>query len=410
MASFIEHKLENGLRICLEPLSHLPSAACGFVVLTGARDERPEEEGVSHFLEHMSFKGTTRSSWERINQRFDELGSKYNAFTSHERTMYYGWVPSENLMPQIDLLAEMMRSALPQEEFDTEKKVVLEEIAMYRDSLESSMFDLASKELFAGSPLALSVLGTEETIGPLKREQMVDYYRRRYGPENMLFVASGRFDSDAVIAQVREQTAGWERGEGGRSQPAPKMQTGIAKQQIGKFKQQALMLCYPAPSGEDDDVRVGVMARILSGANSRIFWEVMQRGICPDAGAFHLDYNDTGVFVLYGLCEPERADSVLAALREQAEKLSADGPTEFEVQRVKNSVRTQLARDGDAPMRRLLQVATDVEILGAPRSLEAALEQVEAVQVADVRAALEEFPITGDGMLVSVGPEDWPAG
>lgn len=409
MSTFFETELENGLRVCLEPLPHLPSAACGFLVRTGARDETAEEEGVSHFLEHMSFKGTERSTWEDINRRFDELGSKYNAFTSHEKTMYYGWVPAENLLPQIDLLAEMMRSALPQGEFDTEKKVVLEEIAMYRDSLESCMFDLASRELFSGSSLALSVLGTEETIGPLTREQMADYYSRRYGPENMIFCASGSFDQQALLARLGEVTGNWTRAAGGREQAAPTMRTGVAKKQIAKFKQQALMLCYPAPAAQADDARVNVLSRILSGPNSRIFWNVMQKGICPDAGAFHLDYSDVGVFVLYGLCEPERAEAVLEALKAEAQRLTDEGPTEFEVERVKNAVRTQLAREGDAPMRRMLQVAGDIELFGEPRTLEQALAQVEAVTVDDIRALLAERPIVGDdnAMLVSVGPRDF---
>ena len=402
--------LDNGLRICIEVLPHVPSAACGFCVLTGARDEPAEWEGVSHFLEHMSFKGTATSSWVEINQRFDDLGSKYNAFTSHERTMYYGWVPHENLLAQIDLLAEMMRSTLPQEEFDTEKNVVLEEIAMYRDSLESCMFDLASKKLFARSPLELSVLGTEATIGALTRDQMAEYHRRRYGPENMVFVASGQLDPAAVIAHVAAVTADWERGQGGRQQASPEMRSGVAKEQNSKFKQQALMLCYPAPAAQADDLRVPVLLRSLSGSNSRIFWEIVQKGICPDAGAFHLDYSDIGVYVLYALCEPERADRALQALEEQAAKLQAEGPTEFEVQRVKNAVRTQVARDGDAPMRRLLQLVADVELFGAPRALEETLTRVEKLHVSDIRELLKVHPITGERMLVSVGPADWPVG
>ncbi|MCK5797740.1 MAG: insulinase family protein [Deltaproteobacteria bacterium] len=408
---FVDRTLDNGLRVCLEPLPHLPSAAGGFLVRTGARDETPEEEGISHFLEHMTFKGTARSTWEDINRRFDELGSKYNAFTSHEKTVFYGWVPAENLLPQIDLLAEMMRSTFPEDEFVTEKKVVLEEIAMYRDSLESCMFDLATRELFAGSPLALSVLGTKETVGLLTRDQMVDYHRRRYGPENMIFVASGALDPDQVVAHLQKVTATWERGEGGRDQVAATMKTGVAKEQIEKFKQQALMLCYPGPAAQDDDARVMVLSQILSGPNSRIFWNVLQEGICPDAGAFHLDHSDTGLLVLYGLCEPDRAEAVLAALRAEAQKITDEGPTPFEVERVKNAMRTQIARDGDAPMRRLLQVALQIELFDAPRTLEETLARVEAVTVDDIRAFLNTYPIVGDdnAMLVSVGPSDFPS-
>jgi predicted Zn-dependent peptidase len=408
LSHFVERQLENGLRICLEPSDHVPSAACGFMVRTGSRDEQPEHEGVSHFLEHMCFKGTAHSTWERINQRFDDLGSKYNAFTGQEKTMYYGWVPAENLAAQIELLAEMMRSVLPPEEFVTEKNVILEEIAMYRDNLQSCMFDLASKELFAGSSLALSVLGTPETVGDLPHEAMVNYHRRRYGPENMIFVASGRLDPDAVCQQVEQLVAGWERGDGGRSQSTPALHTGVAKQREQKFKQQALMLCFPAPAGAANDARVTALSRILGGDNSRIYWEVIQKRICPSAGAFYMSYSDVGVFVLYALCEPARADAALAALRQEAVRISDGGATTPEVERVCNTMRTNAARDGDAPMRRLVQVANDIDVLAHPQTLAEQLALIEAVTADDVGDLLREYPITGEGMLVSVGPADWP--
>lgn len=409
MTAFVRRQFGNGLEACLEPLDHVPSAACGFMVKTGSRDEAPEEEGVSHFLEHMCFKGTASSTWEQINQRFDRMGSRYNAFTSQEKTMYYGWVPADQLLSQMELLAEMMQSVFPQAEFDTEKKVILEEIAMYRDSLHSCMFDLASKELFAGTPLELSVLGTEKTIEPLTREMMVDYHRRRYGPENMVFVASGRLDVERVLEKLEQLTAGWPRGAGGRVQETPKMRYGVAKQQSDKFKQQALMLCFPGPPGSANDARVLTLARVLAGDNSRIYWDVIQKGVCADAGAFYMAYADAGVFVLYAVCEPERADVALAALREQAQKISEADPKVNEVERVRNGMRTSTARDGDAPMRRLLQLAGDIDLLGRPLTLAEHLAQIEALTVSDISAGLREYPITGEGMLVSVGPADWPS-
>ena len=410
MPQFVQRTLDNGLRIIVEPLEHLPSAACGFMVLTGSRDETAEEEGVSHFLEHMCFKGTAQSTWEQINQRFDRLGSQYNAFTSQEKTMYYGWVPEDNLAPQIDLLAEMMRSALPVGEFDTEKQVIVEEIAMYRDSLHSCMFDLASKELFSGTSLALSVLGTEETIGPLECDQMADYHRRRYGPDNMVFVATGKLDADRVCDQVAAITGSWPRGEGGRQQAVPQLCQGLAKQQNDKFNQQAVMLCFPAPAGRENDARIGALTHILAGDNSRIYWDVIQQGVCADAGAFYMGYTDVGVFVLYAVCEPDRAGPALEALRKQAARISEHGATEAEVARVRNNMRTKVARDGDAPMRRLLQVAKDINMLGQPLSLAEHLARVESVTCADLRDLLDAYPITDEGMLVSVGPADWPAG
>jgi predicted Zn-dependent peptidase len=170
------------------------------------------------------------------------------------------------------------------------------------------------------------------------------------------------------------------------------------------------MLCFPAPAGRENDPRIGALTHILAGDNSRIYWDVIQQGVCADAGAFYMGYTDIGVFVLYAVCEPDRAGPALEALREQANRISEHGATDAEVARVRNNMRTKVARDGDAPMRRLLQIAKDISMLGKPLSLVDHLAQVESVVSADLDELLEAYPITGEGMLVSVGPADWPTG
>jgi predicted Zn-dependent peptidase len=135
-AVFIEHSLSNGLRVVIEPMPHVRSASAGFLVRTGSRDETPDLAGVSHFVEHMCFKGTHHRSWREITRDFDDLGSTYNAYTSKERTFYYGWVRSGDLEKQIEIIADMMRSSFPPDEFEMEKKVILEEIAMSDDQLD----------------------------------------------------------------------------------------------------------------------------------------------------------------------------------------------------------------------------------------------------------------------------------
>ncbi|MCH7808285.1 MAG: insulinase family protein, partial [Planctomycetes bacterium] len=153
------HTLDNGLRIVIERMPDVRSAAAGFLVQTGARDDPAPLAGVSHFLEHMMFKGTPKRTWREITVDFDRMGSSYNAFTSEDRTVYYGWVRQADIGAQLELLADMMRSTLPVGEFETEKKVVLEEIAMSKDSLEHVAFDFLQEKVFAGHSLAWPILG-----------------------------------------------------------------------------------------------------------------------------------------------------------------------------------------------------------------------------------------------------------
>src|SRR3712207_1496853 len=179
------HTLANGLEIVGEHNPAAKSMALGFFTRTCARDETPEVSGVSHFLEHMMFKGSERRSAKDVNREFDEIGARNNAFTSEENTVYYGAVLPEFQDRLLDLLADILRPSLRQEDFQTEKKVILEEIAMYRDRPRFVAFDLARETYHHGHPLGNSVLGSTESISALTRDQMQEYFERRYASNNV---------------------------------------------------------------------------------------------------------------------------------------------------------------------------------------------------------------------------------
>src|SRR6266571_5495063 len=185
MALQFHHKqLKNGLDIIAEinPDSH--SVASGMFVKTGARDESMDVNGVSHFLEHMMFKGSAKYTWEDVNRIFDEIGARYNAFTSQEMTAYYANVLPEFTERAMEHLSHLLRPAIRVEDFTTEKKVILEEIAMYLDDPGHRLYEDLMESHFGPHPLSMSVLGAAETIQKLKRDQMAEYFARRYGPGN----------------------------------------------------------------------------------------------------------------------------------------------------------------------------------------------------------------------------------
>src|SRR6478735_2093622 len=193
MALTFHHKqLSNGLDVIAEvnPDSH--SFAAGLFVKTGARDETPAIHGVSHFLEHMMFKGSQKYTWEDVNRIFDEIGARYNAFTTQEMTAYYANVLPEFTDRAIEHLAHLLRPAIRPSDFETEKKVILEEIAMYLDDPGHRLYEKLMEIHFANHPLAMSVLGSPESIQKLTRDQMADYFQKRYGPGNMILSVTGR--------------------------------------------------------------------------------------------------------------------------------------------------------------------------------------------------------------------------
>src|SRR5437667_1726056 len=183
--TFHSQPLENGLHIIGETSPSARSVALGFFVRTGARDETPEVSGVTHFLEHMVFKGTPRRTALEVNSDFDRIGAQYNAFTSEENTVFYAAILPEYLPQAVDILADILRPSLRGEDFDMEKNVIIEEIGMYEDQPMWSAYDRAKRVYFADHPLGNSILGTPESIRALTREQMHAYFQGRYVAPNI---------------------------------------------------------------------------------------------------------------------------------------------------------------------------------------------------------------------------------
>jgi predicted Zn-dependent peptidase len=408
--SFFEHVLDNGLRIVIEPMPHVQSVAAGFMVRTGARDETPELAGVSHFVEHMCFKGTHHRSWRQITQDFDDMGSTYNAYTSKERTFYFGWVRAGDLERQLELLADMMRSAFPPEEFEMERKVILEEIAMSGDQIEHQVYDLLHEKVYAGHSLSWPVLGTTQTVSALTRDQLCAYFESRYHPANVVLLVTGRVQPQDVIGMAERICSRWEpKAPRPHRSPPRRWSTGTAVCRTERFQQQAAVLAFAGPAAADEDRETAdVLATILGGHNSRFFWNIIQAGVAPQVAAGTLDYCDVGMVLAFGLCEPHNAEQLLAAMQREIADTAAKGVDPAEVQRVKNRTRTALAAEAESPYYRLVQLGADVDTFGRPRTVSERLAAVEAVTAEGIAAYLRRWPLTETPYLASLGPRDWP--
>jgi predicted Zn-dependent peptidase len=403
---FFTHQLANGLRIVVERMDDVRSTAAGFLCRTGSRDETPDLAGVSHFLEHMCFKGTAKRSASEINIDFDRIGGQPNAFTSHDRTFYHSVTRAADLDKQIEILADMMRSVLPPDEFDMEKKVVLEEIAQSNDRIEHVAFDVLVEELFKGHALAWPVLGYERTISALTRAQMHAYFQQRYAPDNMVLLAAGIVDPAELLDLAEQYCGQWTPTSPSSRRTPPKIYTGRVHRQLDRFNQQVIALTFAAPSALSPlNETSEALAIILGGNNSRFFWAIEQTGLSPHAAAYRLDFADCGLLILLAQCDPDNADAVEAAMRAEARRIMAESVTPAEIQRVRNKRRTSLAVEGESPYHRLTQVMDDVDYRGQPRTVEQRLAAVDAVGPQSIADYFAEFPIDGEGLLVSVGPK-----
>lgn len=407
---YTTHSLANGLKIVIEQMPGVNSVAAGILVRTGARDETRSQAGVSHFLEHMCFKGTPHRTTRELSLDFDRMGGQPNAFTSQERTFYHGQSRGCDLDKQIELLADMMGSTLPDEEFDREKKVVLEEIAMSQDRIENVAFDLILEKVFQDTSLSWPVLGYQDTVSDLPRDRMLDYLHTHYVPSNMVLIVAGNVEPERAVELAQQHCGGWATADYERTRTPAEPRTGTVVQQVDRFQQQIVSLVFRAPGGGDADYETAqAVATILGGDNSRFFWEIVQTGLCPFAGAWHLDYAAHGLMILYGQSEPDHVEKMTEAMQTQARRIGQEGVSAEELQRVKNKRRTSLAVEGESPFHRLVQIMDDVDNHGKPLTVEQRLARVEAITADTVADYLQHYPIDGDGYLISVGARDWPS-
>jgi predicted Zn-dependent peptidase len=397
--------LDNGLTVIGEKNPSARSIAAGYFVRTGARDETGEVSGVSHFLEHMLFKGTERRSAEDVNREFDEMGADNNAFTGEEYTVYYGAVLPEEQPRLLDLLTDMMRPALRDEDFDTEKQVILEEIALYKDRPQFTVIDETRATYYKDHPLGHSVLGTTETISALTRDQMYEYWRRRYAPGNLILALTGNIDWEEAMLQVRKAAAGWPAAETPRETPPFTPQPRVRVIRDEKIHRAHLAWAAPGvPAQDDERFAADIIGDILGGGDgSRLYWELVEPGIADSVRLSHDEEDGAGAFFGYASCDPERSQAVVDRIRGVFTKAMAEGFRDDEIERAKRKVASALVLHDETPRGRLFHLGFDWQYRRQHRPLDEVIDRYLAVRPEDVRRLLDRRPF--DAMtVVALGP------
>ncbi len=401
--------LPNGLTVIGEYNPHAVSVAAGYFVRTGARDEAGDVAGVSHFLEHMMFKGTDRRSAADINRSFDELGAQYNAFTSEERTVYYGAVLPERLPQLLDLLSDMMRPALRQEDFDVEKNVILEEIAMYEDRPHFRVFELGGRCFWNGHPLGHSVLGGAASIRDLKRAQMLTYFEHRYAPSNLTLTVAGDYDWQAVTADASRLTGSWRSFEAGRELPEPQPAAGDGHTEDAALSRVHAAAFAPGVAATDDRrYAAAILANALGDdSGSRLFWALVDKGLADSASLGHEASDGAGAFVGYVSAAPDRAAQVIDIYRQVLVHSQDNALEPEEWQRSQRKLATGLTLRAETPLGRLVSLGVGHQTLGRYQSVQDVVRAVMESTVEDGRALLAERPF--DRLYVHrLGPDGTP--
>jgi predicted Zn-dependent peptidase len=393
--TFFQHVLPNGLTLVGERSPSARSVALGFFVRTGARDESSPESGVSHFLEHMVFKGTPRRSALDVNRDFDRIGANYNAYTSEENTVFYAAVLPEYLPQGVDILADILRPSLRGEDFDVEKNVIIEEIGMYEDQPMWCAYDRAKKAYFDSHPLGNSVLGTADSIRALTRDQMQAYYDRRYIAPNITIAVAGNFDWPRVVALAQEHCGSWPTGQAPRgSTHAPQIKGAFEVLTRQKVVQEQVFILSPAPAA-DAPLRhaADTLAMIVGDdTGSRLYWALVDVGLADSADMNYHDYEGAGSFFTSFSCEPDNTEENLQTIRDLLSQVQADGVTQEELDLAKSKILSRVVRSGERPMGRMQSLGMAWTYLHTYRSVDDELKAFEAVTLQDIRRMIDEYP------------------
>ena len=410
---FLHERLPNGLDVVAETTAAAVSTSVGFFVATGARDEAPGIEGVSHFLEHMAFKGPAGLSAEEINRRFDRLGAAVNAFTSEEDTVYHAAVLPKYQHAAVELLAGLLRPELRADDFATEKQVILEEIRMYDDQPPFGADDRCRAAFFGSHPLAASVLGTVDSVGGLEADAMRDYHRRRYAPDRIVLAASGAVDFPALVEQAKRLCGAWEPVAAGE-RSVPGRPRAAASPGVERIVRPAATLGYAVrmaagPAETDPDAErwaAALLAVVLGDASgSRLYWSLVDPGLAEHAALGHHDFLDAGLLITQLSCEPEEVDELLDRILALYAEATRDGITAKEFEQARNKVAGRVVLAGERPRRRLFDVGLEWSHRRRFRPIAQSLADVDAITLDDVHRILAAWPLDAPAATVIAGPE-----
>ncbi|CAB4937955.1 unannotated protein [freshwater metagenome] len=407
--------LPGGLRVVTENIPGVRSASFGIWVGVGSRDETPAQAGAAHYLEHLLFKGTARRSALDISASIDTVGGEMNAFTGKEYTCFYARVLDQDLPLAIDVISDLVTSALLRAaDVNSERDVILEEIAMRDDDPGDLVHEEFADAMFGPTPLGRPILGTVETIESITPRAIRAFYSRQYRPENMVVAVAGNVDHTAVVRQVRKAfgAAGFLEGEGIPSIP----RTGEFRTRgagdvrvLPKTTEQANVVIGVPGLARDDDRRfaLGVLNAALGGGmSSRLFQEIREkRGLAYSVFSFASQYADTGMFGVYAGCLPKKIDDVLAITRDELAKVAAKGLTDEELARGKGQMRGGMVLGLEDTGSRMSRIGKAELLSGDLWSTAHVLSSIEAVTIDHVRTiAASLLDITPT--LAVIGPFD----
>jgi predicted Zn-dependent peptidase len=403
----ITHRLHNGLRVVMEKIPTFRSVAFGIWVKTGSRSEQLHENGISHFIEHMLFKGTSRYSAKDIADIFDGIGGNVNAFTSKEYTCYYAKVLDEHLPIAVEVLADMFfNSTFEQDELEKEKNVIYEEISMYDDTPDDTVHDLIAKASYGDHPLGYTILGSETNLAVMTSDHLRQYMKRNYSIPNTVISIAGNIDDN--VLHLVEQHFGTFANDGVSQNFDEPVFMSEQKFQSKKTEQNHICLTLPGLQLEHKLLYPMILLNnvIGGGMSSRLFQEIREkRGLAYSVYSYHSAHIDTGVFTLYAGTAPKQSKEVLKVTMELLQEIQHKGITEVELKRGKEQLKGSLILSLESTSSRMSRLGKNELMIGKHFTLDEMIARIDDVRmdhIAEVMKGLFSKPFA----TAMVGEQD----
>ncbi|TNE59549.1 MAG: insulinase family protein [Alphaproteobacteria bacterium] len=399
-------RLANGLTVATDAMPGLQTAALGVWVQAGARCEELHHLGVSHFLEHMAFKGTSSRSAREVVECIENVGGYLNAYTSREQTAYYARVLKDDIPLAVDVLSDILQNAtLEENEIERERSVITQEIGQCIDSPEEYVFDALQEAAFPDQPMGRPILGTVETVSNMTRSHLTDYIANHYGPSTMYLVASGAVDHETICEWAEKSFSGLSDVRSGTN-PLPGQWQGQSFLENRNLEQAHLSIGLPGVSVHDPDFFTAqIFSEILGGSmSSRLFQEVREkRGLCYSIYSYNTSYEDCGLFSLYAGTGGESLEEIVPVMVGELEGMAIEIHPE-EVQRARAQAKAGILMGLENPQSRCEWMAKHLPRFGRVQSAEEMVAQIEAVDVANLKAFATRLMETNAPALAAIGP------
>ncbi|SDY76528.1 M16 family metallopeptidase [Citreimonas salinaria] len=397
--------LSNGVRVVTEHMPHLASAALGVWVSAGGRHERPEQNGIAHFLEHMAFKGTETRSALGIAEAIEDVGGYINAYTSRETTAYYARVLGQDTELALDVIGDiLMNPVFENREIETERGVILQEIGQAADTPDDIIFDWLQEQCYPDQAIGRTILGEAERVRGFSRDDLLRFVDERYGPGQLIISAAGAVDHDAIVKQAEALF--------GHMTPRPSGNPDAARFHGGEIRndkpleQAHMALAFEAPGYRDPAFYTAQVYTIAlgGGMSSRLFQEIREkRGLCYTIFAQSGAYSDTGTTTIYAGTSGGEIGELMGLTIDEM-KRAADDMTDAEIERARAQMKAGLLMGLESPSSRAERMARMIQIWGEVPDIERTVAKIEAVDGADVRAFAQAQAVQAEPALALYGP------